>query len=57
MSSGPLNRRGKDGEIAGIPREVIETFSTRRAEIDAAMKERGSMTPRTTSAWRTVRRL
>ena len=28
-------------EIAGIPREVIEAFSTRRAEIEAAMKERG----------------
>ncbi len=28
-------------EIAGIPREAIETFSTRRAEIEAAMAERG----------------
>ena len=28
-------------EIAGVPREVIETFSTRRAEIEAAMAERG----------------
>ena len=28
-------------EIAGIPREVIEAFSTRRAEIQAAMKDRG----------------
>ena len=28
-------------EIAGVPREVIEAFSTRRAEIEAAMAERG----------------
>ena len=28
-------------EIAGVPREVIEAFSTRRAEIEAAMSERG----------------
>ena len=28
-------------EIAGVPRKVIETFSTRRAEIEAAMAERG----------------
>ncbi len=28
-------------EIAGIPREAIETFSTRRAEIEAAMEARG----------------
>jgi len=28
-------------EIAGIPRNVIEAFSTRRAEIEAAMAERG----------------
>ena len=28
-------------EIAGIPREVIEAFSTRRTEIEAAMKDRG----------------
>ena len=27
-------------EIAGVPREVIEAFSTRRAEIEAAMEER-----------------
>ena len=32
-------------EIAGVPREVIETFSTRRAEIEAAMAERGVDTP------------
>ena len=28
-------------EIAGVPRPVIEAFSTRRAEIEAAMHERG----------------
>ena len=28
-------------EIAGVPREVIEAFSTRRAEIEAAVAERG----------------
>ncbi len=28
-------------EIAGVPRGVIEVFSTRRAEIEAAMAERG----------------
>ncbi len=28
-------------EIAGVPRMVIEAFSTRRAEIEAAMAERG----------------
>ncbi len=28
-------------EIEGVPREVIEAFSTRRAEIQAAMNERG----------------
>ena len=28
-------------EIAGVPREVIEGFSTRRSEIEAAMAERG----------------
>ena len=28
-------------EVAGVPREVIEAFSTRRAEIEAAMEERG----------------
>ncbi len=28
-------------EIAGIPREAIDAFSTRRAEIEAAMAERG----------------
>ena len=29
-------------EIAGVSREVIEAFSTRRAEIEAAMAERGA---------------
>ena len=28
-------------EIAGVPRETIEAFSSRRAEIEAAMEERG----------------
>ena len=28
-------------EIAGVPRQVIEAFSTRRAEIEAAVAERG----------------
>ena len=28
-------------EIAGVPRQVIEAFSTRRAEIEAGMAERG----------------
>ena len=28
-------------EIEGVPREVIDAFSTRRAEIEAAMAERG----------------
>ena len=28
-------------ELAGVPREVIRAFSTRRAEIEAAMEERG----------------
>ena len=28
-------------EIAGVPRKVIEAFATRRAEIEAAMAERG----------------
>ena len=32
-------------EIAGVSREVIETFSTRRAEIEAAMEERGLGAP------------
>ena len=32
-------------EIAGVPRKVVEAFSTRRAEIEAAMSERGMGTP------------
>ena len=32
-------------EIAGVSREVIEAFSTRRAEIEAGMAERGMGTP------------
>ena len=32
-------------EIAGVSREVIEAFSTRRAEIEAAMAERGLGAP------------
>ena len=42
-----LNKRHADGrfEIAGVSREVIEAFSTRRAEIEAAMKDRGLDAP------------
>ena len=42
-----IERTHTDGrfEIAGIPREVIEAFSTRRAEIEAAMKDRGFEDP------------
>ena len=32
-------------EIAGVPRQVIEAFSTRRTEIEAAMAERGVDAP------------
>ena len=32
-------------EIAGVPRKVIEAFSTRRTEIEAAMRERDVGTP------------
>ena len=32
-------------EIAGVPRPVVEAFSTRRAEIEAGMAERGMGTP------------
>jgi len=37
----------RDGkfEIAGIPKEAIAEFSTRRAEIEAALKERGEEGP------------
>ena len=38
-----IEKTHSDGrfEIAGVPRETIETFSTRRAEIEAAMEARG----------------
>ena len=31
-------------ELAGVPRKIVEAFSTRRAEIEAAMAERGGDT-------------
>ena len=42
-----IEKRHADGrfEIAGVSREVIEAFSTRRAEIEAAMKDRGLDAP------------
>ena len=43
-------------EIAGVPRRVIEAFSTRRAAIEAAMAERGSAIRRPTSALPSGRR-
>ena len=42
-----LEKTHADGrfEIAGVPRRVVEAFSTRRAEIEAAMEERGLGAP------------
>ena len=42
-----IEKRHADGrfEIAGVSREVIEAFSTRRAEIEAAMKDQGLDAP------------
>ena len=42
-------------EIEGVPREVIEAFSTRRAEIEKAMEERGL--GKTTENQRAARRV
>ena len=44
-------------EIAGVPREAVEAFSTRRAEIEAAMNDRAIWARRPTiRAWRSARR-
>ena len=42
-----IEKTHQDGrfEIAGVPRKVIEAFSTRRTEIEAAMRERELGTP------------
>ena len=42
-----LEKTHADGrfEVAGVPRKVVEAFSTRRSEIEAAMAERGMGTP------------
>src|SRR4051812_36424757 len=42
-------RRGI-AEVAGVPRSVMRAFSRRRAEIDAALTERGTSGPRAAEA-------
>ena len=40
-------RRSGLGELAGIPKAILQAFSTRRADIEAAMEARGSDSHRT----------
>ena len=49
-------RRSGLGELAGIPKAILQAFSTRRADIEAAMEARGSdsIAPPGRSPWRPV---